>query len=110
MEGRTSLGKRRAIIPYISLARGNPSSLCAALFLSWHARRRPGRTCPVTAQGRVEDDPMILEELERIAAARGPERARRPPVIRNRRPGGDIGRDVLPREERDGDTRVVPKH
>jgi len=105
-----SLGKRRAIIACVSLARGDPSSLCTALILSRDARRCPDRARPVTAQGGVEDDPMILEELERIAAARGPERARRPPVIRNRRSGGDIGRDILPGEEPDRDTQVVPKH
>jgi len=109
-EGLTGLGKCRAVLPHKLFAGGDPGSLCAALFLTRNARRRPHRARPVTAQGGVNDRRLVLEDLERIASILGPERAGRPPICGNRRRGGDIGRDVLPGEEPDGDTRVVPKH
>jgi len=106
----TSLGKRRTILLHELLARGNPSSLCAALVLTRNSRRSPYGASPVAAQSRVEDHRVILEELVWIATSRRPEPAGRPPTSRDRRRGGDIGRDVLPVEEPDGDTRFVPKH
>lgn len=109
-KGLTGLGKRRAVLLYELLARGNPSPLCAALILTRNSRSCPYAAGPVTAQSSIENRPMVLEELERVAAARRPERTGCPPSFRHRRRGGDIGRDVSSREEIDGDTRVVPKH
>ena len=109
-EGLTGFGKCRAVLPYKLLARGDPSPLCAALFLARDSRSCPNTGSPVTAQSSVEDHAVVLEELERVAIAGRPERARRPPSIRYWCRGGDIGRDVLPGEEPDGNTRVVPEH
>jgi len=105
-----SLGKSRAVLLHKLFAGGDPGSLRAALFLTRDTRRRPHRARPVTAQGGVKDRRLVLEDLERVASILGPERAGRPPICGNRRRRGDIGRDVLPGEEPDGDTRVVPKH
>ena len=106
----TGLGKCRAILLHVLLTRGDPSLLCAALCLTRDTRRRPYRACPITAQSGVEDHPVVLEELERIASAGGQERAGLPPTIRNRGRCGDIGRDALPVKKPDGYTRIVPKH
>ena len=105
---RTGFGKCSAVLLYVLGARGDPSLCCAALFLSGHSGRCPHATRPVTAEGGVKDRRMILEKLERVAGARGPERAGRAP----RRGYGsiccDIGRDVVPGEEPDLDATVVP--
>jgi hypothetical protein len=106
----TGLGKCRAVLLHKLLARGDPSSLCAALILTRNSRSRPDAAGPITAKRSVEDHPVVLEELEWVASARWPERAGCPPSIGYRRRGGDIRRDALPGEEPDGDARVVPKH
>ena len=106
----TGLGKCRAILLHVLLARGDPSSLCTALFLTWDTRCRPYTACPITTQSGVEDHPVVLEELERTASAGGPERAGYTPTARNRSGGGYIGRDAFPVKEPDGYTRIVPKH
>lgn len=106
----TGLGKRRAVLLYELLARGNTSPLGAALFLTRNSRSCPYTASPVTAQSSIDNRPMVLEELERVATARRPEPTGCPPPSRHRRRGRDIGRDLVPREEPDGDTRIVPKH
>ena len=53
---------------------------------------------------------MILEELERVASARGPERAGCAPTFGYGSVCGDIGWDAVPVEEIDLDASVVPQH
>jgi hypothetical protein len=106
----TSIGKRRAILLYILLARGDPSSLCATLFLTRGTRRRPCIACPIAAQSGVENHPVVLEELERIASAGRPERGGCIPTFRNGSRVGDIGRNIIPIKEPYGYPRIVPKH
>jgi hypothetical protein len=79
MDGKkelTGLGKRRAVLLHELLARGNPSPLCAALILTRNSRSCPYTAGPVTAQSSIDNRAMVLEELERVATARGPERTR----------------------------------
>ena len=109
-ERLTGLGKRRAVLLHELFAGGDPGSLRATLLLTRNTRRGPHGARPVTAQSGVEDRGLVLEDLERIAGVRGPERAGRPPIRGNRRRSGDVGRNALPGEEPDGDARVVPKH
>jgi hypothetical protein len=53
---------------------------------------------------------MVLEELERIAGTRGPERAGSAPTLGYGSICGDIGRDVVPGKEPDLDASAVPQH
>lgn len=106
----TSIGKCRAILLHVLLTRGDPSSLCATLFLTWGTRRRPCTACPIAAQSGVENHPVVLEELERIASAGRPERGGCIPTFRNGSRVGDIGRNIIPIKEPDGYPRIVPKH
>jgi len=53
---------------------------------------------------------MVLEELERVAGARGPERAGSAPTFGYGSVCGDIGRDAVPGEEPDLDATFIPQH
>lgn len=53
---------------------------------------------------------MRVEELERGAVSHGPKGHGSPPVVWQGRVGGDVGRDIVPREEPDGDALVHPLH
>jgi hypothetical protein len=92
------------------LARRDARSLRAALILARNTSRRPRGPGPIAAKGSVEDGTVILEELEWIAAASRDGGGRFTPTRRNGRLRGDVRRDVLPREEPNRDTGVVPKH
>ena len=108
--GHTCFGKCRAILLHELLAGRDTRSLRTTLILAWNTSRCPHTPSPIAAQGSIEDGTVVLEKLERIAAACRPECAWRAPIIRNGRLSGDVRWYVLPREEVNGDTRVVPKH
>jgi len=103
-------GKRSAVLLHELIARWDTRYLRAALVLAWNTSIGPHSASPITAKGSVEDSTVVLEELERIAVGSRPECAGRAPITRNGSLSGDVGWDVLPIKEINGDTRVVPKH
>jgi len=93
------------ILPYILLAGADTGA-------SGTPRAAPSTrgASPITTEGSVNDRKVILEELPWVAGGCRIVRNRFMPGVREWGTFLDIRRDLVTREEVDGDARVIPLH